>query len=207
METIKKGSKGYDVWLLQHALNLAIDGIFGPLTDEAVREFQKENGLQVDGIVGPKTWAVLGIIDDTSSVKKSSRNIKEIIVHCSATPEGKDYTVDQIRKWHLARNFSDIGYHYVIYRDGSLHEGRSVDIAGAHCYGHNTISIGVCYVGGCEADGVTPKDTRTDAQKKALLDLLRKLKKLYPKASIHSHKDFANKACPSFDATKEYANL
>lgn len=207
METIKKGSRGYDVWLLQHALNLYTDGIFGSLTDEAVRLFQKENGLVVDGIVGPKTWAKLGIVDDNSSIQKSTRNIKEIIVHCTATAEGKDYTVEQIKQWHLARGFSDIGYHYVIYRDGSLHEGRNVNIAGAHCIGHNSISVGVCYVGGCGTDGLTPKDTRTDAQKKALVDLLVKLKRLYPKAVIRSHKDFANKACPSFDATKEYATI
>ena len=70
------------------------------------------------------------------------RNIKEIIVHCSATPEGEDFTVEQIRKMHLARGFSDIGYHYVIYRDGSIHKGRDEAKSGAHCTGHNTISIG-----------------------------------------------------------------
>jgi N-acetylmuramoyl-L-alanine amidase len=80
------------------------------------------------------------------------RDIKEIIVHCSATPEGKDYTVATIREWHLARKFNDIGYHYVIYRDGSINKGRSEDIAGAHCTGHNSNSIGICYIGGMTAD-------------------------------------------------------
>jgi N-acetylmuramoyl-L-alanine amidase len=135
------------------------------------------------------------------------RTIKEIIVHCAATPEGKDYTVADIRKWHLARGFNDIGYHYVIYRDGSVHKGRSEDVVGAHCTGHNTNSIGVCYIGGVATDGKTPKDTRTAEQKSALLGVLKQLKSKYPNATIHSHKDFANKACPSFDATTEYKNV
>lgn len=200
MITIKLGSRGTDVATIQKRLNLQPDGIFGPLTDEAVREFQKANGLTVDGIVGTKTWAKL-----VTLINK--RNIKELIVHCSATPEGKDFTTAQIKQWHLARGFSDIGYHYVIYRDGSIHAGRPEGISGAHCTGHNTISIGICYIGGCASDGKIPKDTRTDAQKKALIELLRELKGKYPKAVIHSHKDFANKACPSFDATKEYKNI
>lgn len=200
MTTIKLGSRGNDVKTLQSKLNLIADGVFGPITEEAVKDFQKANGLSVDGIVGAKTWAKL----DASTNK---RNIEELIVHCSATPEGKDYTVDNIRQWHLAEGFSDIGYHYVIYRDGSIHIGRNESISGAHCTGHNTISIGICYIGGLASDGKTPKDTRTPAQKVALLKLLKELKTKYPKAKIHSHKDFANKACPSFDATKEYANL
>ena len=136
-----------------------------------------------------------------------ARKINEIIVHCSATPEGKDYSVDTIRQWHLQRCFSDIGYHYVIYRDGSIHTGRDESIIGAHCTGHNTNSIGVCYIGGCVSNGKTPKDTRTTQQKQSLVKLLKELKTKYPQASIHSHRDFANKACPSFDATKEYSSL
>lgn len=206
MDTLKKGSRGNDVKVLQKALNLIADGIFGNLTDEAVREFQKSNGLKVDGIVGAGTWAKLGI-NDNAVIKKSVRNIKEIIVHCSDTPEGKDFTIDDIRKWHLARNFSDIGYHYVIYRDGSVHKGRDVNISGAHCTNHNFISIGICYIGGRAAVGTAPKDTRTEAQKKSLIDLLKSLKKLYPKATIHGHREFAAKACPCFDAKQEYANI
>lgn len=136
-----------------------------------------------------------------------ARKINEIIVHCSATPEGKDYSVDNIRQWHLQRGFSDIGYHYVIYRDGSIHTGRDESIIGAHCTGHNANSIGVCYIGGCASDGKTPKDTRTAQQKQSLVKLLKELKTKYPQASIHGHRDFANKACPSFDATKEYSSI
>lgn len=207
MTTLKQGSRGYEVKQLQKKLNLLDDGIFGPLTEEAVRAFQKSKGLTADGIVGPKTWAALG-----GASASNPRNIKEIIVHCSATPEGEDFTVEQIKKMHLARGFSDIGYHYVIYRDGSIHKGRDEAKSGAHCTGHNTISIGVCYIGGCPTRS-TPnwmnkgKDTRTEAQKTALLKILKELKVKYPKGTIHSHRDFANKACPSFDATKEYKNL
>ena len=72
------------------------------------------------------------------------RKITEIIVHCSATPEGKDYTVQDIDRWHRARGFKCIGYHYVIYRDGSIHNGRPVEQTGAHCQKHNANSIGIC---------------------------------------------------------------
>lgn len=200
MATLKLGSRGTDVITLQKKLNLQADGIFGPLTQEAVKEFQQANGLTPDGIVGAKTWDKLGC-------STNKRNIKEIIVHCSATPEGKDFTVSDIKRWHLQRGFSDIGYHYVIYRDGSAHTGRSEAVSGAHCTGHNTISIGVCYIGGMDSSNKNPKDTRTQQQKDTLQRLLRELKRKYPKAKIHSHKDFANKACPSFDATKEYTSI
>lgn len=140
-------------------------------------------------------------------LKKSRRRINEIIVHCTATPEGRDYTVADIRQMHKAQGWVDIGYHYLIYRDGSIHEGRNVDLVGAHCQGHNAQSIGVCYVGGVARDGKTPKDTRTAAQKDALVHLLMQLVCLYPDATIRGHRDFAAKACPSFDATREYKNL
>ena len=135
------------------------------------------------------------------------RQINEIIVHCAATREGRDFTVEDITRWHKARGFATIGYHYVIYRDGSIHEGRPLEQIGAHCVGHNKHSIGICYIGGCASDGKTPKDTRTPEQKEALLALLRRLKARFPNATIHGHRDFAAKACPSFDAFREYRQL
>ena len=209
METIKRNSKGEAVKILQRALHLAVDGVFGKVTDEAVRAFQRKNNLKADGIVGNDTWAK--ILDANNEIlpylKLSKRKIKEIIIHCSATREGKNYTVEDIRNWHKKRGFNDIGYHYVIYRDGSIHNGRDVDIIGAHCTNHNTYSIGVCYIGGCKYDGLTPKDTRTNEQKESLKKLLIELKKKYPYATISGHRDWANKACPSFDAREEYKNL
>lgn len=204
MFILKKGDKGNLVKLIQKALKLLVDGIFGILTEAAVKKFQKENSLKEDGIVGPATWTKLF---GKAMLPKSKRVITEIIVHCSATPAGKDYTVEDITKWHKQRGFSTIGYHYVIYRDGSIHEGRDIDVSGAHCTGHNANSIGVCYIGGVGTDGKTPKDTRTKAQKEALENLLKMLRATYPNAKIHSHRDFANKACPSFDATNEYKNI
>lgn len=135
------------------------------------------------------------------------RSINEIIVHCAATREGRDFTVEDITRWHKARGFATIGYHYVIYRDGSIHEGRPLEQIGAHCVGHNKHSIGICYIGGCASDGKTPKDTRTPEQKEALLALLRRLKARFPNATINGHRDFAAKACPSFDARSEFRSL
>lgn len=217
MEIYKIGSRGEVVRQIQKALHLAADGIYGKLTAEAVTAFQRDHGLKPDGIVGPATLAKLIL----QRLKKSSRTITEIIVHCSDTPEGRNQTVDDIRAWHKARGFADIGYHYVVYRDGSVVEGRDINLIGAHCTGHNSYSIGVCYVGGCEGEHKNgkivpktdehgnhiPKDTRTLAQKASLINLLKDLRRLYPYAKIRGHRDFANKACPSFDATKEYKTL
>lgn len=135
------------------------------------------------------------------------RKINEIIVHCAATPEDKNFKAADIDRWHRERKMKCIGYHYVVDLDGTVEPGRPESEIGAHCLGHNQYSIGVCYVGGLAADGKTPKDTRTVAQKEALLALLKKLRAKYPKASIHGHRDFAAKACPSFDATTEYKNI
>lgn len=201
MTILRKGSRGNDVRTLQSKLKITVDGVFGPATEKAVKEFQRKNNLTMDGVVGPSTWAKLGV------TQSNKRYINEIIVHCSATAEGRDFTTADIKRWHLARGFKDIGYHYVIYRDGSVHKGRDESKVGAHCTGHNSHSIGVCYIGGCKSDGRTPKDTRTEAQKRALINILKDLKRKCPNASIHGHRDYANKACPSFDATKEYKNI
>ena len=135
------------------------------------------------------------------------RKINEIIVHWSATPEGRAHTVADIRRWHKQRGFVDIGYHYVIYLDGTIHAGRALERTGAHCTGHNKNSIGICYIGGMTKDMKMAKDTRTPEQKKALHSLLKQLRKQFPGARIFGHRDFAAKACPSFDARREYADI
>ena len=199
MQIIKLGSKGEDVKKLQSYLNLYTDGIFGKITEESVKQFQRDNGLVPDSIVGSKTWDKLEQLFG-KTLKKSTRTINKIILHCSATPEGKDYDVNTIKKWHLQRGFSDIGYHYVIYRDGSIHIGRDVNISGAHCTNHNANSIGICYIGGLDSTGKNAKDTRTDAQKKSLVSLTKKLMSIYKLSvsNVHCHNEYANKACPSF---------
>lgn len=201
--TYRQGSQGAMVKQIQHALHLYPDGIFGPATAEAVKEFQRANNLTADGIVGPATLAALIPV----RLRKSKRKINEIIVHCTATPEGRNYTVEDIRHWHKQQGWSDIGYHYVVYRNGHVEPGRNVEVAGAHCTGHNSHSIGVVYVGGVSADGKTAKDTRTDEQKDALAKLLTELRIIYPDAKIYGHRNFANKACPSFDAKKAYSYI
>lgn len=139
------------------------------------------------------------------------RVINKIIIHCAATPEGKDYTVEQIRQWHTTpkpkgNGWKDIGYHFVIYRDGSVHPGRPIEQIGAHISGYNANSIGICYIGGCAKDGKTPKDTRTPEQKAALVKLVAELRRRFPNASVHGHNEFANKACPSFNVQKEFGS-
>ncbi len=131
------------------------------------------------------------------------RKITDLIIHCSATPEGKPFTAADIDRWHRQRGFDGIGYHYVIHLDGSVHKGRPVEKPGAHCKGHNAHSIGICYVGGCAADGTTPKDTRTPQQRQALRTLVEELKKAYPGCTVHGHNEYAAKACPSFNVLKE----
>ena len=126
------------------------------------------------------------------------RIINRIIIHCSATPEGRKHTAADIKKWHLNQGYNDIGYHYVIRLDGTIEKGRAETIVGAHTKGYNTGSIGICYIGGCDAN-MKAKDTRTPEQRAALVELVSKLKKQYPKATIHGHREFAAKACPSFD--------
>tara|TARA_R110000796_G_scaffold76166_3_gene170443 strand:+ start:1409 stop:1846 length:438 start_codon:yes stop_codon:yes gene_type:complete len=137
------------------------------------------------------------------------RKIKKIIVHCSATQEGKNISVDTIRKWHLKRGWRDIGYHFVIGLDGEIEEGRPIEQSGAHTKGHNFDSIGVCYIGGVESERGEngkwiAKDTRTPEQREALEEILCTLKTLYTSAKVYGHRDFSTKSCPCFDATKEY---
>lgn len=135
------------------------------------------------------------------------RDINKIIIHCSATREGQAFSVDTIKQWHLNRGWSDVGYHYIVHLDGSISYGRDINKRGAHVKGHNTGSIGVCYVGGVETDGKTPKDTRTPEQKESLLDLIKTLKRLNSNAVVYGHRDFSSKACPSYDATTEYKDI
>lgn len=133
------------------------------------------------------------------------RKINKIIIHCTATPEGREVSVDEIRRWHVdERGWRDIGYHFVITLDGVIEEGRPIEQTGAHTKGHNFDSIGIAYVGGEDNVGF-PKDTRTDEQKEALEDFLCYLKIQYPQAKVYGHNDFSDKACPSFDALNEYA--
>ncbi len=126
------------------------------------------------------------------------RNIRKIIVHCSATPEGRAHTAADIDRWHRQRGFDCIGYHFVVRLDGTVEPGRPLEKVGAHCKGHNADSIGICYIGGLAKDAKTPKDTRTPAQREALRGLVAWLRRTFPAATLHGHREFAAKACPCF---------
>ena len=141
------------------------------------------------------------------SFYQNYREVTLLVVHCSATRCDRHFSVEALRRSHLARGFADIGYHFYITRDGEIHRGRALEKIGAHCRNHNAHSVGVCYEGGLDANG-KPKDTRTLEQKGALLALLRELKRQFPKALVVGHRDLnPMKGCPCFDAVKEYAEI
>ena len=112
----------------------------------------------------------------------------------------------EIRRCHINdKGWADIGYHYVIRLNGFIERGRAEWRQGAHCVGHNRHSIGVCYVGGLDQNG-NPSDTRTPAQRRAMLTLLKELTQKYH-CEIHGHNEYSTKACPCFNAFEEYKGL
>jgi N-acetylmuramoyl-L-alanine amidase len=144
----------------------------------------------------PPNVATLKLLD-------TARVIDDLWVHCAATPEGKDFTVEDIRQWHKARGFTDVGYHYVVYRDGRIMVARPVGQVGAHVQGHNTGSIGICYIGGVSADGKSAKDTRTPEQRSSTLWLVGQLVAKHRIKRVRGHNEVATKACPSFDVQRD----
>ena len=132
------------------------------------------------------------------------RRIDRIIIHCSATNPEQDFSAADIDRWHKAKGWSGIGYHYVIKLDGTIEKGRDVSKAGAHAFGYNKRSIGVCYIGGVDMEG-KPSDTRMEEQKRAMDIFIAMLKDDYKGATVHGHNEFnKGKACPSFCVKKEY---
>ena len=136
------------------------------------------------------------------------RVITLLVVHCSAVRPDQTSSAKDIDKWHREdRHYKCIGYHYVIRRDGTIEPGRPEWMIGAHCLNHNAHSIGICYEGGLDIRG-QPADTRTAEQKVTMQRLLEDLHERYPRALIVGHRDLdPKKACPCFDAVKEYADL
>ena len=148
------------------------------------------------------------------------RAVNKIVIHCSATREGVNVSATTIDGWHRKRGFDQIGYHYVISLDGAITAGRPVNVMGAHVGGGgNRASIGIAYIGGVDAN-LKAKDTRTEAQKAALIKIIKILKNIYPEASIHGHRDYSKdkdgdgveahefmKMCPCYNAEQEYYEL
>lgn len=141
-----------------------------------------------------------------------------IIIHCSATRAEQDFCAADIDKWHRARGFWCIGYHYVIRPDGTIEPGRDVTLDGAHCMGWNQRAIGICYVGGLDKNN-RPADTRTDAQRASLIQLVASLRLTFPSVTqVLGHRDTSPdlngdgiispneymKSCPCFDVRAEF---
>jgi N-acetylmuramoyl-L-alanine amidase len=126
--------------------------------------------------------------------------IEKIVIHCTDTFADMDIGVDEIRQWHLERGFSDVGYHYVIRRDGAVEQGREETTPGAHVRGHNANSLGVAMVGG-KARGDESPVNFTSAQWGALDRLISKLKAVH-RAEVVGHCDLdSGKTCPNFNVT------
>ena len=134
------------------------------------------------------------------------KSVRWLIVHCSASREDRDYTVEQMLRDHKARGFRTIGYHFYIRRNGVVTQHRHLLEVGAHCRPYNRCSIGICYEGGLDDEG-RPADTLTRAQYDAMWNLLRQLKITFPQAQIVGHRDLPGttpKECPCFDAAKKF---
>jgi len=162
------------------------------------------------------------IITTLRAYNPTVRKLAGIVIHCSTTKEGKDFGAADINRWHKERGFNGIGYHFVIRLDGTIEAGRQLELAGAHTTGHNKTTIGICYIGGLDASGKA-KDTRTDAQKKALRWLITAIKTHLPYGlglTVKGHRDYSPdkngngvidkseriKECPCFDVIPEYGN-
>ena len=163
------------------------------------------------------------IIAQLQAFDQRIRRIHGIVVHCSATVEGKDFDVSDIERWHKERGFNRVGYHFVIKLDGTIQTGRELSMIGAHVSGHNKNTIGICYIGGLDADK-NAKDTRTDAQKESLRWLISAIKNTIKGGAaftVKGHRDYSPdlnkdgiiqtyeriKQCPCFEVMEEYADL
>ncbi len=201
------------VKVAQQRLGLVVDGIAGPQTITALsqeakpakpgREEPGKSAMNVSPSAAPAQPTMTAKPPpnvDSLLLLDTARPITEIIWHCTATPEGKHFTVDDVRAWHKARGWTDIGYHYLVYPDGRIMLGRPVGQVGSHVAGHNTGTIGVSYFGGVTADGKMAKDTRTPQQRSSMLWLRDQLMAKHRGIRKNSgHNEYASKACPSFN--------
>jgi N-acetylmuramoyl-L-alanine amidase len=202
-----------DVLALQRLLNalgpllgatwppIAVDGLAGGQTRQRLYD-----ALRAATAFLPGTPAIPAI----AGQPLAQRPIWGLVVHCTAAREGQEQTAEQLRQMHMSpgwqgspTGWSDIGYHYVVRRDGTVERGRPEAKVGAHVKEANKGTLGVVYVGGCDVNG-KPKDTRTAAQKKALLAVCEALAAKYPIEWVKGHNDFTDaKACPSFDVAND----
>ncbi len=193
-----------------------VDGKIGVITQQAI--WSALDRLTPDTIKKAVTKAQDGLT--AKGEQKALRAVHTLVWHCTATPEGKEFSLDSIDRMHKARGFSGIGYHKLIHLDGSVDEGRSESVIGAHVAGHNTGTLGYSYVGGLTLDGKA-KDTRTGQQKATMLQLTNAAVIKYKLKQVVGHRDLSpdkdrdgvvephewTKICPCFDTRKEYSHL
>lgn len=126
-----------------------------------------------------------------SVYKKPYRRVEQVFIHCSDSDRPEHDDVSVIRDWHLARNFSDVGYHYFIQNDGTIQPGRGLNKIPAAQKGHNTLSVAICLHG---------RNKFTKAQKQSLVSLCREINKEHDGGvTFHGHKEVSNKTCPNFN--------
>lgn len=133
---------------------------------------------------------------------KERQRTSHIVIHCSATKPEQDVGASDIDRWHRQKGFLKIGYHYVIRRDGRVETGREELEIGAHAQGFNSVSLGICMVGGVDANNIDKAENNfTPEQFDTLERLLLELRARFPSAVVLGHRDLPNsrKACPSFD--------
>lgn len=129
---------------------------------------------------------------------KKRKETNKIIIHCSATPPDRNVDAEEIRRWHKNKGWGDIGYHYVITRDGWLEEGRDIDLQGSHVKGENHDSLGICLVGGVDEKG-KPQFNFTKKQMECLSGVVGYLKVSYSITRVEGHNKYSSKKCPCFD--------
>lgn len=134
---------------------------------------------------------------------KTRKHTNQIIIHYTETQEYQDFDIYDVREWHKQRGFSEVGYHFLIKIDGIVEIGRDMDLIGAHCYGQNSDSVGICYVGGKCTDG-TLADTRTPEQMKSIQTVIDYVRAVYGHLPVFGHNDYSDKVCPGYDAKIEY---
>lgn len=129
------------------------------------------------------------------------KDVQFITLHCSATRPTQIAGVKEIRQWHRKKGWADIGYHFVVRRDGRVEKGRPITETGAHVQGWNKNNVGICLEGGIN-DRFQPENNFTREQWRALKPLVAGLREKATKAKIVGHRDFpkVDKACPCFDA-------
>lgn len=204
MKLIQRGSRGEDVKKWQRFLNIEADGIFGNKTTKETINWQELNGLVPDGIVGKLSIQKA----ETQGFEKQpeyTRDVNEIIVHITASNDNA--TVEDIKAGHLARGFSDIGYHWVVDRAGVVHKGRDESIIGSHVAGYNSDTIGISYIArGKDSDqngeyGKYMTESQRIALEKKIAELLHKYKLTIYDVSGHNQYNLG-KACPCFKVNK-----